>query len=117
VDLTSTWHGGSMVHYFRQVGRCVWASALSDYPDEEAPGSRWTVVFAGRIGTDFIVRGEWAYIVQPSGFTTSREGFGSLQIVFPAGEPHATELRVVGGTYAEFENVALDYLGPLPPSD
>jgi len=114
VDLTGTWHGGSMVHYFRQLGRCVWVSALSDIPGEEAPGSLWTMIFIGRIGDDFILRGEWAYIVWPPGPITSREGIGSLQIVFPAGESHVTELRVVGGTYAEYESVALEYLGPLP---
>jgi hypothetical protein len=111
-----------MVHYLRQVGRCVWASALSDYPEEEAPGSYWTMVFTGRIGTDFILRGEWAYIVSPAGIVaptgfTSREGFGSLRIVSPAGQPHATELRVVAGTYAEYENVTLEYVGPLPRGD
>lgn len=60
-----------------------------------------------------IVRGEWAYVVSPTGPFTSREGFGSLRIVFPAGD-HATELRVVAGTYAEYDNVTLEYVGPLP---
>ena len=54
-----------MVLSVRQVGRCVWWIALSDFPGE-APGAEFTLTFRGDIGSDFILSGEWAFVVRPN---------------------------------------------------
>ena len=61
--MTGRWRspdGGT--YYLRQAGSCVWFAGYS--ADTGVPGgvgtSDWTNSFFGELGSDFILRGEWA---------------------------------------------------------
>lgn len=67
IDLTGTWvteREGTRagIYFLHQVGDCLWfAGGLpwpSDLPEDETLGLQ-TVVFQGRVGSDFVITGRW----------------------------------------------------------
>jgi hypothetical protein len=87
LDLSGTWEGGSTTFYLRQHNHCVWWMGVSAFPNQ-APGDCFTNTYAGRLGDDFFLRGEWASIVigggECAGTTNSglAEAFVTLALDF-----------------------------------
>jgi hypothetical protein len=123
LDLTGTWQGGVMVHHVRQNGDCVWWIAYGTWPGTTL-GETGTVVFAGRLASDFTLRGRFEHIVQlanPDVYGLPGSGRElAFSVVFDdAG--NATTLERLGPVPVAPPMVYFDellHVGPLPePAD
>lgn len=127
LDLSGTWEGGSTTFFLRQHNHCVWWMGVSAYPNQ-APGDCFTNTFAGRLGDDFSLRGEWASIVvgggECAGTTNagSAEGLVTLTLDFDC--DGCANLPVIRDPWYEtssapspyFYTTELRWVGPLPAS-
>lgn len=106
VNLAGTWHGDfpTTLYYVWQRGACVWwaggfaTSETSDGFVYDGLGL-FTMVFAGRITTDFTIEGTWS-VVRGGPFYIEPVGGESMivQITFAgSGEEEQVEMTLVSG--------------------
>lgn len=114
------------IYFLHQVGECLWFAGslpLPREPDSETLGLQ-TVVFQGRIGSDFVITGTWID-VRYVGFGGIGSG-GTITLRIEFGEQPG-ELRLVyaGGTgqpfvepgYREEQSwIKISDSGAYPPS-
>lgn len=105
IDLNGTWETereGSRagIYYFRQIGTCVWfAGGFPKPTDTDLPGplAFVTVVFRGKVSTDFSISGEWTDVRNQFLVTNPRQngtlrltiqidGAGEVRLVYAGGE-------------------------------
>ncbi|MGH2463023.1 MAG: hypothetical protein ACRDFZ_05270 [Candidatus Limnocylindria bacterium] len=103
IDLNGTWvtqKEGTRagLYFFRQVGSCVWFVGGVPWATADDPGDLGiiTVTFHGRVGADFVIRGDWIDVrADVLGLASSG---GSLELGFEFGaEPDALRLVYLGG--------------------
>jgi hypothetical protein len=99
VALTGTWvtereGARSGVYFVHQVGECVWFAGSFPWPGDASHGPLGfvTVVFRGRVRSDFSITGDWIDVRQEGLQPVGLGGSISLEIEF--GE-HPGEIRLV----------------------
>jgi hypothetical protein len=109
IDLTGTWETEregirSGIYFLRQVGECVWfAGSFPRVPETHPSGPLGfsTVVFQGRVGTDFVVTGKWVDVRDVGSGHPGSGGSITLQIEFGE-ESGDMRLVYVGGSGQSF---------------
>jgi hypothetical protein len=108
VALTGTWvteREGSRagLYFLHQVGDCVWFAGSLPWPgdDSQGPLGFVTVVFRGRVRSDFSITGDWIDVRQEGLAPLGSGGSISLQIEFGE-QPGEIRLVYVGGSGQPF---------------
>lgn len=106
VNLSGTWTGESptTLYYVLQQGSCVWLAG-GFATSETSEGfvydglGLFTMVFAGRISTDFRIEGTWSIVRGGPGYIEPRGGESMiLEVTFVgSGDDEAVELTLVSG--------------------
>jgi hypothetical protein len=104
IDLNGTWETEregtrAGVYFFRQIGACVWFSGGYPSADDlavDGPLGFLSVVFRGRVATDFTISGEWAD-VRTQARPTSAGQWGTLQLTIESDESGMVRLVYAGG--------------------
>lgn len=103
VNLTGTWETEregtrAGIYFLHQVGECVWFAGSFPWPEDASQGPLGfvTVVFQGRVRSDFSITGEWIDVRQ-KGLEPLRSG-GNITLRIEFGEqPGELRLVYVGG--------------------
>lgn len=103
VDLTGTWRtpgGGGLTYYALQDGDCVWITG-GFLPADDDRGFRtlgeFTLLFSGRLRSDFTVSGQWAYLEYVSGGGSEGSSTGPGGWTLDVGEPMTLQPFDPGG--------------------
>jgi hypothetical protein len=133
IDLTGTWETEregtrAGIYFLHQVGDCLWFAgglpSSSETPDSEPPLGWQTVVFQGRVGSDFVVTGRWIDVRYEGIGGIGSGGNITLRIEFGE-QPGELRLVYVGGSgqpfvepgYREEQSwIKISDAGAYPPS-
>ena len=76
LDLSGEWSGNdSGLYYIKQIGTCVWWSALSNFVDQgQYPGQEWIMTFKGTMNGDGVINGDFVDV------KSSNPGTGTITI-------------------------------------